>query len=204
MANIMDVVAPFHIFSKIGGFTVFTINPKTLKVRLTILDVGIYLLSISVSIWSYISFWEFFSERVSHGSEITNLTLPILVFYDLTVMFINFLSQIFLRFRIAGIFEKFIRVDEKLTELNVHFDYRSQRSSLIVYCIILYVILAAIIGIHFAIFYLNQLNGGLLSCALTVFHGSYNLMSFITYYNQYALLMYAVKMRFAKLNQCLK
>lgn len=118
MANILDVIGDFHRFSKLCGFTVFTINPKNLKIEFTCSDLFINLCSISINVWFHSNYFYYFSKVKSHGSEIINSTYPILMCISFSIVFFNLISQFFLRFKIVEVIRKFIEVDLEINRRN--------------------------------------------------------------------------------------
>ena len=114
MSNILDAVGTFHIFSKMYGLTVFSVNPKNFLVEITIFDFIFYFSTITFHVCCYINFWRSFTVFDTHSSEIVNLTIPILISVGMAIQFINVISQFFLRFRIYEIFQRLMAVDLKV------------------------------------------------------------------------------------------
>ena len=115
MADILDAIGPFHIFSKLCGFTIFSINRVTLRAEITKFDLFLNLFTICCNMFAYAYLFIMFSRVVSLGSEITNLTAPIVYGVGMMLIYGALVSQFLLRQRIASIFQKFVEVDLKVS-----------------------------------------------------------------------------------------
>lgn len=115
MADILDAIGPFHLFSKLFGLTIFSINRETLRAVITKNDVFLYVFTITCNISVYTYLYNMFASIESLGSEITNITAPIVYGLSMMLVYVTIISQFLLRQRIASIIQKFLEVDFKVS-----------------------------------------------------------------------------------------
>lgn len=122
MANILDVLGPFHILSKFCGFTVFTINRMDLSVKFTLYDFCHFIFSLGFNFFMSINSVKFFVNMPqTQGSRITIYSIPILAILTMIVQFGNCCSQIFLRYKIVEILKNFIEIDLKVSRFYTNY-----------------------------------------------------------------------------------
>lgn len=110
-----DVVHPIHLISKLSGISIFTINRKDFKIKFTIYDFLLLVLTSIISFRLNQHFWNSFSFQSRYlQSQIVRAIFPFLLYGKFFINVICMVLSFFFRNKMADFIRKIDEIDFKV------------------------------------------------------------------------------------------
>ena len=110
-----DVVHPIHLISKLSGISIFTINRKDFKIKFTIYDFLLLVLTSIISFRLNQHFWNSFAFQSRYlQSQIVRAIFPFLLYGKFFINVICMVLSFFFRNKMADFIRKIDEIDFKV------------------------------------------------------------------------------------------
>ncbi|KAL7011801.1 hypothetical protein ACKWTF_014464 [Chironomus riparius] len=197
--SILSAIQPLIYILQVTGFAIFTVNPTTWKADIKIFNIFSGIVTIIINVCLHYLFWISFFDFDIQGTEIVRTALPKLVYSCVFIYFLGKIFSFFNRQKIVKFLQKFCELDEKFKELDIHFDYKSDRARITHTLILVCGSIPTISIIAFCIHLRHPVNIDL-SMSIFIFFG--NTSQFLITY-QIIITMIGVRRRHAAVNNFL-
>lgn len=126
-SSVLTAINPLITTCQITAFFLFTINTKTWQAELRRFNYMIGLTSIVSIITLHYIYWFSYFGFDAHGTEMAKIFMPKLVYLNLSMLTIIKMWIFWNRQKVASMLKIIQEVDDQLKELNIIFDYQSER-----------------------------------------------------------------------------
>lgn len=197
--SIYTSVYPLHIASKLLGFLIFTLDADFMP-KFTRLDFIFIALATTINLAMNFIYWTTIFDFVFERSTIINISIPYITLAQNIIVIVIIISSFFKVDDVCEILRKFRDIDEEFENFKVKFDYKSDRRMIIKWIFALFLAIVVILIIRFSSnLYFSHTNSIKTNiyyfwcfCGSTVLLLSFKLAAL------------GVKIRFQKVNECLR
>lgn len=129
--TILDAAEPLLFISKFTGYSLFTIDRKTWRARVTKLDILAILLTIWINLGLNCIYWKSIISVEANVNTISKVSLPILVYLDYVINVIGVLWIFMNSCKISELLRLFKEIDENFMDIGGCVDYRREKMNAI-------------------------------------------------------------------------
>ena len=125
--SIISSIQPLIYILQVTGYAIFTVNPSTWKADIKIFNILSGIATILANVFLHYLFWTSFFNFGMQETEVARTALPKLIYSCVLIYFLGKIFSFLNRQKIVKFLQKFCEIDEKFKELDIHFDYQSDR-----------------------------------------------------------------------------
>lgn len=129
--NIYDSVRPLHLLLKISGFAFYSVNVKTLKIKITLFDAFLLVLYLFIVITLNFLFWTTPFKFDFHGSEIVKNYFSKTSYLNFIAFTLLKLWMFFHRYKFEQLLQLIQDIDHDFEVLGICLDYTKHRKTII-------------------------------------------------------------------------
>lgn len=198
--SVLTALNPLIRTCQVTAFFVFSINTKTWKAEIKRFNIFIGLFLIASIVLLHCIYWSSYFGFDAHGTQVGKVFMPKLVYMNMTILTITKLWMFWNRQKIVNLFKVIQEVDDKFKELNVLFDYKSERRMqiLVIFGIIGSVLVCTVLTLLVQIGYMIDIDP-----SLSILNGYQFTCSFFLNFQVNTALI-GIRRRFSAINNLLR